>query len=128
MLSHLSGSFLFCWQEDPHVLRVFVQPQDRRSFKNGYQIAIRVQPILLRCFNEAVDDGAALSAQRGIGKEKILAANDEGLDAALRPVVAQLQPPVLQIADKVWPLLPQVMKRFTQGAFGGRRAGNGIRP
>ncbi len=47
------------------------------------QIPIRVQAILFRRFDEAVDDGAALGVQGGIGEEEVLAANDEAGCSAL---------------------------------------------
>lgn len=107
---------------------MFFSFQARRFFKDGYQITVRVQAILLRRLNKAVNDGAALGAQGRIGEEEVLPTDDKGLDAPLRSVIAQLQSPVLQIADEIRPLLLQLIQGLAQGAFRGCGAGDGIRP
>ena len=72
---------------------------------------------------------ALLWAPRGgVGEEEVLPTDDEGLDAPLRPVIAQLQPAVLQIADEIWPLLLQIIQGLAQGALRGHGAGDGICP
>lgn len=47
--------------------------------QNPKQIPVRIQIILLRCLNQAVDHGAGLGASRCIGKEPVLPAHDEWL-------------------------------------------------
>ena len=86
--------------------------------QNPGQIAERSQFGFFGCLNQAVDHRAGLGAQRGIGKEEILAANHKGLDAALCPVVAQLQPSVLQIPQEIGPLLLEVVQSFAQRGLG----------
>lgn len=51
------------------------------------------QPGFFGRLNQAVDHRADLGAQRGVGKEEVLAAYHKGFDAALGPVVAQLSRP-----------------------------------
>ena len=52
-----------------------------------------IQPGFFGRLNQAVDHRADLGAQRGVGKEEVLAAYHKGFDAALGPVVAQLSRP-----------------------------------
>jgi len=73
------------------------------------RIAVRIQPGLLGRLDQAVDYRAALGAQWGVGKQEVLPSNHKGFDAAFGPVVAQLQPPILQIADQVRSLLLEIV-------------------
>ena len=75
------------------------------GLQNPGQIAKGIQSRFLSRLDQAVDHRAGLGAQRGIGKQEVLAADHERLDAALGPVVAQLQPAILQITDQIRPLL-----------------------
>ncbi len=77
-----------------------------------------IQPSFLGCLDQAVNHRAGLGAQRGIGKQEVLAANHKGLDAVLRPVVAQFQPSILQISQEIGPLLLEVMQSFAQRGLG----------
>ena len=70
--------------------------QLRRVSQDPKQILIRIQAVLLRRFNQAVDHAAGLRATSCIGKQPVLSAHHEGLDAALGAVVAQLQTAILQ--------------------------------
>ena len=83
--------------------------QLRRFGQYPEQITVRVQAGFLGRFDQAVDHRAAPGAQRRVGKQEVLPANHEGLDAPLCPVVAQLQPSVLQIAGEIRPLLLEVV-------------------
>ena len=100
--------------------------QGRGGLQNPGQIAKGIQPRFLSRLDRAADRRAGLGAQRGIGKQEVLAANHKGLDAALRPVVAQFQPSVLQIPQEIGPLLLEVVQSFAQRGLGD--GGNGIRP
>ena len=72
------------------------------------QMCIRDRVVLLCGLNQAVDHSAGLGAGRGVGKEPVLPAHDEWLNAALGTVVGEFQPAVLQIAYQIGPLLPQI--------------------
>ena len=105
-VAHRDGGLLFmrhiaffrgiCWKQlfSPCVIS-FAQP--RRISQNPKQIAVRIQAVLLRRFNQAVDHAAGLCAARRIGKQPVLSAHYKRLDAALGTVVAQLQTAILQI-------------------------------
>ena len=63
---------------------------------------IRIRDTALRCFlqdpgqvAEAEQDCAALRAIRGIGKQEVLAGDYKGLNAALGPVIAELNAAVI---------------------------------
>lgn len=98
------------WQE---LVRPAVVPggQDRRVGQQPCQIAVRIQPTFFRCFNHAVDHGAALCAPRRVGKQEVLPANHKGLYGAFGKVVAQLQPSVLQHTGQIRPLFLQISCR-----------------
>ena len=70
------------------------------------QIRVGVQAVLFGGFDETINDGARLRAGGGEGEEPVLAANDEGFDAALTPIVIQLQPTILQEDQQLLPLMP----------------------
>ena len=82
------------------------------------QIAVRIQAVFLRRFNQTVDHGAGLRATGRIGKEPVLPTHHKGLNAALGTVVAQLQTAILQIPCQVWPLLQQVVMALPNADFG----------
>ena len=79
------------------------------SFGSGFhqpgQIAVRIKAVLQCSLDHAEDDRTSRCASRRIGKQKVLSVDDEGLNAALSPVVAQFQSTVLQIVRQVRPLL-----------------------
>ena len=74
------------------------------------QISIWIQAVFLRRFHQTVDHCTGLRATGCIGKQPVLSAHHEGLDAALGAVVAQLQTAILQIPCQVRPLLQQVVE------------------
>ena len=93
--------------------------QPRCVVQEPNQVAVGIQVILLCGFNQTVDHSAGLGAGGGVGKEPVLPAHDEGLNAALGTVVGELQPAVLQIAHQIGPLLPQIVQGLAQGGLGG---------
>ncbi len=90
-------------REQRHSPTLYGTIQRWSSFQNPGQIVEGIQPSFLGCLDQAVNHRAGLGAQRGIGKQEVLAANHKGLDAALRPVVAQFQPSILQISQEIGP-------------------------
>ena len=54
-----------------------------RILQDPQQIAVRIQAVLLRRFDQAVDHGAGLRAAGCIGKQPVLSAHHKGLDAPL---------------------------------------------
>ena len=75
--------------------------QHWNGFQNPGQIAEGIQPCFLDRLNQAVNHRAGLGAQRDVGKREVLSVHHKGLDATLRPVVAQIQLPVLQIPQEM---------------------------
>ena len=78
------------------------------------QILVGIKPVLLRGFNHAEDDRAALCAAGRVGEQKVLPVNDKWFDASLCTVVADFQPAVFKICSQVWPLLLQIVDRFAK--------------
>ena len=87
---------------------------------------IRIQPILNGGLDQAEHNGASFCSLGRIGKQEVLSVNDKGLDTSLCPVIAQLQPAVLQIVGQIWSLLFQIVQRLAQGRL--RRCRSGICP
>lgn len=100
--------------------------QHWNGFQNPSQIAEGIQLCFPGRLNQAVNHRTDLGAQRSVGKEKVLTADQNGLDVALGPVVAQFQPSVLQMPQEIGPLLLEVVQGFAQRGLGS--GGNGIRP
>ena len=71
------------------------------GFHQPDQIAVRVKAVLQCGLDHAKDDRASRCASRCIGKQEILSVDDEGLNAVLSPVVAQLRSAVLQIVRQI---------------------------
>lgn len=105
-------------REQRHSLALHGTIQRWSGLQNPGQIAKRIQAGLLSRLDQAVDHRTGPGAQRSIGKEEVLSANYKGLDAALGPVVAQLQPSILQIPQEIGPLLLEVMQGFAQCGLG----------
>ena len=97
--------------------------QPRSTLQNPKKVFVRVKFVFLRRFNQTVDHGAGLRATGCIGKQPVLSAHHEGLDAALGTIVAQLQTAILQIPCQIRPLLQQVIDGLSQRGF--RRSSNG---
>ena len=91
--------------------------QLRRISQNPQQIAVWIQAVLLRRFNQAVDYAAGPRTTGCIGKQPVLPAHYKGLNAALGTVVAQLQTAILQIPCQIRPLLQQVVDGLPQRGF-----------
>ena len=66
----------------------------RRILKDIRQIGKGIQAVLFRGFDDAVHNRAGPGSPWRVGEQKVFAANDERFDAALGPVVADLQPAV----------------------------------
>ena len=98
------------------------QKQLRCLLQHPEQISVGIQPVLLGGLDQTVDHSTGLGAQRGVGKEEILPSDYKRLDTALGPVVAQLQPPVLQITQEVRPLFSEIVQCLAQRRFWGHRA------
>ena len=102
-------AFLGCVHREERFRPDFIRPaQARCMVKEPNQVAVGIQVVLLCGLNQAVDHSAGLGAGRGVGKEPVLPAHDEWLNAALGTVVGEFQPAVLQIAYQIGPLLPQI--------------------
>ena len=86
--------------------------QSRRVLQNLQQIAMRMQPIFLCRFNQAVDHSTGPCTTGRIGKRPVLPVHHERLNAVLGTVIAQLQAAILQIPRQIRPLLQQIIKRL----------------
>ena len=75
--------------------------QPRRFGKQPCQVAVRIEPVLLRRLNQAEEHGAALCAPCRVRKQEVLPGDHKWLDTALGAVVAQLNPPVEQIVVQI---------------------------
>ena len=82
--------------------------QSRRVLQNLQQIAMRMQPIFLCRFNQAVDHSTGPCTTGRIGKRPVLPVHHERLNAVLGTVIAQLQTAILQIPRQIRPLLQQI--------------------
>ena len=78
------------------------------------QVAVWIQFVLHRGLDQAEDHRASCGSLRSVGKQKVLPVNHKGLNAPLRPVVAQLQPAVFQVVRQIRPLLLQIAQRAAQ--------------
>lgn len=96
----------------------YLHIQFRRFMHQPGQIAIGIQAIFLGRFNQAVDDGAGFRAPGHVGEQEVLAAHHKGLDAAFSPVVADLQPAILQAGDEPGPLLACIACSLAQQRLG----------
>ena len=63
----------------------------RRFLQDPGQVAARIKMVFLCRLNQAEQDCTALGTVCGIGEQKVFAGDYKGLNAALGPVVAQLQ-------------------------------------
>ena len=72
------------------------------------KIAIWVQLVLLRCFNQTKDYAATLSSIGCIGKEEVLPCYYKRLHGTFRSVVAGLQFAILKVVVKVFLLVQQI--------------------
>ncbi len=82
------------------------------------QVSVRIQTILHCCLDQAEHHRTAGSSLWCIGEQEVLPVNNEGLDASLCSVVAQLQSAVLQVIGQVWPLLLEIVQCLTQSRLG----------
>ena len=73
---------------------------------------MRMQPIFLCRFNQAVDHSTGPCTTGRIGKRPVLPVHHERLNAVLGTVIAQLQAAILQIPRQIRPLLQQIIKRL----------------
>ena len=53
----------------------------RRTLQHPHQVAVWIQPILLRRLNHAEDHGAALRPVGRVGKQEVVSVNHKWLDA-----------------------------------------------
>src|SRR5699024_10752295 len=90
------------------------------------QVSVRIQTILHCCLDQAEHHRTAGSSLWCIGEQEVLPVNNEGLDASLCSVVAQLQSAVLLVIGQVWPLLLEIVQCLTQSRL--RRGSSGICP
>ena len=94
--------------------------------KKVVQVSVRIQPILNGGLDQAEHNGASFCSLRRVGEQEVFPVYDKGLDTSLCPVIAQLQPAVLQIVGQIWSLLFQIVQRLAQGRL--RRCHSGICP
>ena len=78
-----------------------------RFVQHPSQIAVRIKAVFLRGLDQTEHHGAALRSVGRVCKEKVLPGDYKGLDAALSPVVAELNAAVLQVNDQGLPLVLQ---------------------
>ena len=81
------------------------------------QVFVWIQAVFNGRLDQAEHDCTAGGSLRGISEQEVLPVNDEGLDAALDPAVAQLHSAVLKVAGQIRPLLLQVMQRLSLGGL-----------
>ena len=79
------------------------------------QVSIGIQTILNGRLDQAKHNCAAGCSLRSVGKQEVLAVNDEGLNASFCPVVGDLQPAVFKVIGQVRPPLFQVSECLSQG-------------
>ncbi|GEA15007.1 hypothetical protein E308F_12510 [Moorella sp. E308F] len=98
---------------------IFVlEVQVGKFFKEVNEILEGIYPILFCCFYNTVSNGAGFGAPRGVGKQPVLAADDERLDGTLAAVVVEFQTPVLQEGYEFIPLAQAIVNRLPKSAFG----------
>ena len=86
----------------------------RCCLQNVEEILIRIKSVFLCSFNHADDDRAALCTAGRIGKQDVLPVNDKWFNASLCAGVADFQPAIFKIRSQIWPLLQQIVERFTE--------------
>ena len=89
-----------------------------KLLKEVCQVNKGVEPVLLRCLDDAVDHGAGASASGRVGEQPVLPPDDKRLDGAFRPIVVDLEPAVFQKCRQFLPLVEAVARRLAQGALG----------
>ena len=68
--------------------------QIRRRLEQMCQPGERIQPVLQRGPDHTEHHRASTGAAGGVGKQKVFAVDNKGLNAALNPVIADLEPPI----------------------------------
>lgn len=68
--------------------------------------------------DEAIQARARHGPTDRVGEEPVAPADDEGTDSVLGQVVIDLEPPIVEIADKPLPLAVQIAERLAREAFG----------
>ena len=88
------------WQHFGRPARIGLR-QPGRFGKQPRQVAVRIEPVFLRCLNQAEEHGAALRASCRVRKQEVLPGDHKWLDTAFGPVVAQLNSAVEQIVVQI---------------------------
>ena len=99
-----------------------------QSLEEMCEVEIRYELVLFGGLDDAIEDGAGFCAAGRVGEEPVLAADDEGLDAALGAIVVDLQPPVAEECDEFGPLTQTVCDGLSGLAFGKRPVCLGLEP
>ena len=105
---HGSSCFTICSSVKSAVFAVFSSPCPE---------SVRVELVLHRSLNQAVNHSTGLCTCLRICKQPVLSAHHKRLDAPLCAIVGQLRSAVLQIIRKVRPLIDQECKRFAKSRF-----------
>lgn len=97
------------------LLYILIKIHRRCRLQNVEQILIWIKLILLRGFNHAKNDRAALCTTRRVGKQEVFSINDKRLYASLRTVVDDFQSAVFKIRSQIRPLLlQQIVDHFVE--------------
>ena len=78
------------------------------------EIAVGSKAVFLCGFNQAVNHCAALGPTFRICKQPVFPSHYKGFYTAFHTVIGDLQPPIFQKSDQVWPLFPQIIQCPTQ--------------
>ena len=88
-------------------------------FKDVAQPGVRLLPVGLGGFDQAVDLRAGGSAFGGVAEQPVLATDDERADGVLGAVVVDRQASALDVAHQAAPVAGQVIHRLAQGRLSG---------
>ena len=73
------------------------------------QVAVRIETVFPRSFDQAEQHRTAPGSAGCVGKEEILPEDHKGLDAPLRPIVAEFNAAILQVCVQFGSLVLQIV-------------------
>jgi len=92
------------------------------------EIGVGLDGVGLGGLDEGVEIGAGGGSFRGIGKQPIGSAGDEGPDGALGGIIVDGNAAVVEVGDEAGPLAVEVGQRPTGGGFGRHLGQGGVEP